>query len=416
MKNISLYIARRYFFSRQIKGIIHVISLISMLAILVGTTALICILSTFNGFENTVSKLYSIFESDIKITPVKGKFFHLDATQLKQLREMPSLSGVSPIIEDNAAIYYGDVQYIATCKGMEPAFLHSNGLDTMIFEGDRTLMKAGVPLAVLGAGVASNLSQTSLDANVPLQIYMPSKDADLTMAITNLTELLRSEDIRIGGLFTVQQDYDSKYILLPLDNLRKLTEQAEDYTAVELNLIDKSKLLQTKLLVQNIVGAEYKVQDRYQQQPLLYKLMRNEKFVVYLILSFVLLIASFNLIGALLMVATDKKKDMAVLLSMGLTQAKLNKVILWQGLMLSIGGGVLGMLLGAIIVWLQMQYGFVKLSSNSTFVIQAYPVAMKWIDFIQVFLTIVGIGLLTAWLPAKTISKQININLIRDRG
>lgn len=414
---LSFFIARHYFFSRRVKGIIHVISTISMLAVLVGSLALVSILSTFNGFENLVAGLYTVFEADVKITAARGKYFELPESKLAQIRALEGVKAVSPIIEDNAAVNYKDNTYIITLKGMEPGFLHEKGLDSMVYDGTPYLMRNGVPNAILGAGVAQQLDEGGLEASSPLHIYMPRQNAELMAnPLADPTSLMVEKQAAIGGLFSVQQDFDNRYVLVPLSLARALTEQPEKMTAAEVVLHPGKDANRLKKKIAAILGPSFKVLDRYEQQPIVYKLMRNEKLVVYMVLSFVLLIASFNLVGALLMVATEKRRDLAVFLALGATPRSLRAIVAWQGLLLSMTGGLLGMGLGALIVWLQQQFGFITLGSNTTFVVSAYPVAMRAGDFLLVFTTVVVVGLLTALWPAFIASRRIDVGLLREQG
>lgn len=414
---LSFFIARHYFFSRRVKGIIHVISTISMLAVLVGSMALVSILSTFNGFENLVAGLYTVFEADVKITAARGKYFELPESKLAQIRALEGVKAVSPIIEDNAAVNYKDNTYIITLKGMEPGFLHEKGLDSMVYDGTPYLMRNGVPNAILGAGVAQQLDEGGLEASSPLHIYMPRQNAELMAnPLADPTSLMVEKQAAIGGLFSVQQDFDNRYVLVPLSLARALAEQPEKMTAAEVVLHPGKDANRLKKKIAAILGPSFKVLDRYEQQPIVYKLMRNEKLVVYMVLSFVLLIASFNLVGALLMVATEKRRDLAVFLALGATPRSLRAIVAWQGLLLSMTGGLLGMGLGALIVWLQQQFGFITLGSNTTFVVSAYPVAMRAGDFLLVFATVVVVGLLTALWPAFIASRRIDVGLLREQG
>lgn len=410
--NLPFFIARRYFFSRKISAVIHIIAGISMIGITVGTFALIAILSTFNGFEEIVSRLYNTFDSDLKITPAQGKYFTIDSAQLQQIRGMDGVQAVTPVIEENALVIFREKQTIATIKAIDPAYLPSTGIDTMIYLGDSFLAYEGRQYALLGAGVAGKLGAPGFDDEYALHIYVPKKDQRV---ILSAEKAFNQKNIYAAGIFSVQQEFDSRYILVPLDFARDLTQEPERITSLEVNVRADEDIEPLREKMGTLLGPGLRIHDRYQQQPMMYKVMKTEKLMVYLILSFVLLIAAFNLIGALLMLAIEKQQDMATLLSMGATPQLIRNIIFSEGIILSLGGAILGMITGFIVCWLQMKYGFLKIAEGSTFVIKAYPIAFNIWDFVLVFITVIVLGFLASWYPAVTAHRKLDVGLLKSR-
>ncbi len=410
--NLPFFIARRYFFSRKISNVIHIIAGISLAGIMVGAFALITILSAFNGFEEVVSKLYNTFDSDLKISPVKGKYFEPDSAKMVQIRKLPGIAAVTPVIEENALVKYREKQTIATFKAIDPPYLRSTGIDSMIFLGEPVLNEDDVDFTLVGAGVGSKLGLQGYDENYLVQIYVPKKGEH---TVLNPEKAFNRKGIFCGGIFSIQQDFDSRYLLLPISFARELVQEEKKVTGLEINVKADDNVEKTGKQVAEILGEDFKVLDRYQQQPLLYKVMRSEKLAVYLVLSFILLIAAFNLIGALLMLAIEKKKDMAILMSMGATPKLIQNIIMLEGLILSFTGAVAGIILATIVCWLQMKYGFVKIAEGSTFVIQAYPIAFKIWDFVLVLVTVIVLGFVASYYPAHLANRKTDVDALRGR-
>ncbi len=406
-------IARRYFFSRQIKGVVHVISGISLLAITVGTFALITVLSVFNGFEALVSQLFNTFDSDLKLLPEKGKYFVLSAEELAKIRGLEGVMAVSPIIEENALFVYRDNQTVGTFKAMLPEFLPSTGIDTMIRLGEGILAEDGVNYSLVGADVATKLKLPGIDEFNPVQIYLPKRGRVNTL---DPTQSFHIESVNQGGIFSTLQEFDSKYMLIPLSLGSALVEQDTAFTSYEVNLASEQKRKVIQQEIAAIVGEQVKVLDRFQQQPTLYKVMRSEKLGTYLILTFILLIAAFNLTGALMILAIEKQRDAGILQTIGLTVGATRRIILMDGLLYSVGGGLVGLLLGTVICYLQQQYGFVPISSGeSTFVVKAFPVRFKVSDFFLVLVTVTALGALASWYPARNAFRLDTVRLLKGR-
>ncbi|MDQ3073357.1 MAG: ABC transporter permease, partial [Bacteroidota bacterium] len=410
--NFPFFIARRYFFAKSIPNVIHIIAGISLAGITLSGFALITILSVFNGFEDLVSRLYNTFDPDLKIIPATGKYFLPDEKKIDSIRNLPYVEAVSPVLEDNFVIIYKEEQSIATFKAIEPAYLKTTGIDSMMSAGEPIIEDEDNYYALLGAGVRAKLSLPGKDLQHPMEVIIPRKSVPFNQAFPQ--QNLNRRLIMAGGVFSVQQDFDSRYVLLPLEFARELTEEPKKVTSLEIRLKKKANLGRAQNQVEDIMGQNVRVLDRRQQQPSLYKVMRTEKVAVYLILTFILIIAAFNMVGALLMLAIEKKKDMMLLESFGATPENIKNIILYEGLLLSFTGGMAGLALGALVCWLQMQYGFVKIAQGGTFVVNAYPVAFDFTDFILVFVTVVVMGFLASWFPATTAYRKISASELKS--
>jgi len=329
--NLPFFIARRYFFSRKIPNVIHIISGISLLGIMVVSFALITILSAFNGFEDVVNRLYNTFDSSVKIIPAKGKYLLPDSAKISEISKIRGITAMSGVIEDGALLIYHDRQAFCTIKAIEPSYLHSMHIDSMVFLGDAVLHEDHRDYTIIGAGIAGKLNIAGADELHPIQVYVAKKGK---MTILNPENALNMKNILCSGIFSVQQDFDNKYILMPIDFARELLDEPNKVTSIEINLDSTANINKTIERISYIMGSDYQVLDRQHQQPVLYRVMKIEKLAVYLVLSFVLLIAIFNLIGALLMLAIEKKKDMAVLISMGGNSALIRNIIFFEGILL----------------------------------------------------------------------------------
>lgn len=414
--NLPLYFARKYMFSKKISNVIHVISLVSLIGVTVGSFALIVVLSVFNGFEDVVVSLYNSFDSDFKVIPGKGKYFDpaKDVPGIKskeeflsQIEETGGVKKATLVIEENALVKYEKSQTIARLKAIEPSYLYSMGLDSMVVMGKAALKKDGAPAAILGAGIAGKIDMNYYSEWSPVNIYIPKKKK--TGFVMDPRRAFHRKRITPGGIFSIQQDFDEKYILVPLDFIRPLVEEKTGVTAVEINLTPGTSPGEVREKIEMLMGEGFEVRDRFQQHAWLYQIMRSEKMAVYAILTFILLIAAFNLTGALLMVAIEKKKDLAILKGMGASGRVIRNIIFFQGILLSSMGAFLGIGLGTVVCWLQIKFGWVKITQGSTFVLSTYPVNFHLNDFIMVFITVVILGLIASYYPAHIAYRQLSV-------
>jgi lipoprotein-releasing system permease protein len=403
--NLQFFIAKRYLLSKKTHNIINIISGISVTGITVGTMALIIVLSVFNGFESLVESLYNTFDPDLKITANVGKTFNAPDLPKYEILNIPGVVRYTEVIEENALLRYHSKQYLATIKGVSPDFEHLGGLDSMVVEGRAILQRDSFNFAVPGYGIAYFLG---IDLNIPtdlLDVYMPNRTGNI--GSLSPEESFTSEPIMVSGIFSVQQDFDSKFVIVPLRFARQLTGYSDELTSVEIGLKPGTDVDQVQSKLAELTGGKFKVKNRFQQQEVLYKIMKSEKLAIFLILSFILLIATFNVIGSLSMLILDKKKDIAVLRSLGANDRLIRRIFFTEGLLITFSGAIVGLILGLIICWLQQRFGLLKLQTGAgTFVVDAYPVKMMFSDFALVFVTVSAIGMAAAWYPVRRISQR----------
>lgn len=400
--NFPFYIARRYLFSKKSHNIINIISAISVAGVAIGSMALIIVLSVFNGFQDLVVSLFNTFNPDLRITVAAGKTFIPDSLTEQRIRELPGVISLSEVIEENALMKYKEKQYIVTLKGVPDDYGRKSRLDTMVTEGRFLLRSPAGEFTVLGYGVGYYLDARLNDYMTPISVYAPSREAS-----PGMLQSFRQEVIFPSGFFSIQQDYDVKYALVPIGFTRRLFDYPREVTSLEVRTTPGADTKVITKQVQSLMGKNFVVKDRFRQQEMIYKIMKSEKWAIYLILSFILLIATVNVIGSLSMLILDKSKDIAVLRSMGAGERTVRRIFLTEGLMISSAGALAGMILGAIVCWIQLRFGVIKLgSADSTFVIDAYPVAMQAIDFVLVFVTVMVISFFAAWYPVRNIRKM----------
>jgi len=375
-----------------------------MVGVAVGTAALIIVLSVFNGFESVVKSLFSVFDPDIEITIVQGKTFHSNQLNEDQIRSLPGVISYTEVVEENALLYYKKQQYLATIKGVDSLYQHNSPLDSLLVTGEMTLQDDSLDFAVPGYGIAYFLD---IDMNAPdnfISVYIPKRKGNITGMPQ---ESFYSELIRPIGIFSVQQDFDDKYMLVPLRFARRLLDYSDEVTSIELRLAKGADTRSIQEKIATIAGPEFRVQNRFQQQEVLYKIMKTEKWAVFLILTFILIVASFNVVGSLSMLILDKQKDIGILRSLGARDATIKQIFFLEGLLITLTGALAGLILGLLVCILQLKFGFVKLQGGGSFIMDSYPVQMMLTDFIYVFITIALIGIASAWLPVKRISVML---------
>ena len=402
--NFPFYIARRYLFAKKSHHIINIISGISVVGVTIATLALIVVLSVFNGFEKLVISLFSTFNPEVQITIKEGKVFSLDKSSAERIKALPSVAYYTDVVEENALLKYKSKQFIVTMKGVSSDYLKMSHIDTMMVDGKFILENGQNDFAVIGAGIASKLDINLKDFQKPITVYLPKRSKSITLDPLNA---FNSENILPMGVFSIQQDIDIKYIFVPLRFARNLLDYKNEVTSVELGLQSGSDPSHVISEIKKIIGNKYQVKDRFQQQEILFKIMKSEKLSIFLILSFILLIATVNIIGTLTLLILDKKKDIAILTSLGADQKLIRKIFFLEGMMISLTGAVFGLLSGGIICWLQQEYKLVKLPPEGTFIINAYPIHLQFPDFIFVFLIVVLVGIIAVWYPVRKISQMM---------
>jgi lipoprotein-releasing system permease protein len=399
---LSTYIARRYLFAKKSRNAINVISAVSVAGVAVGTMALIIILSVFNGLETMVTAIFNKFDPDIKIVATQGKSFVADSTRLKLLANVKGLSCYSLTIEENALLKYGDRQYIATIKGVDDNYAMVSNIDSSMWDGEFILKNdKGRSFAVPGAGVAQYLG-LRINFITPLNIILPRKTGSTNF---NPETALKNIYIFPSGIFEVEKEYDSKYVYVPLEVARQLTEIDKGVTAVEIKFTKKADAQSVQKDITKIFGKGFTVQNRYQQQEIFYKVMKSERLAIFFILTLILIIASFNIIGSLTMLIIEKERDIEILKSLGADNTLIRRIFIFEGWLISIIGAIAGVILGFIICWLQHRFGLIKLQSQSL-IMDAYPVVMKLKDFIIVPGTVLLIGYWAALYPVRYLTKK----------
>lgn len=392
--NTSLFIARRYLFSKKSVNAINIISGISMLGVLVGSAALILILSVFNGIETQVVTLYSSFTSELKALPVKGKTFDPGPLHLDSLRKLPGMLSVTEVLEEKVLLRYGKGQFIGTVKGVSDDFLKNPQLDSTLQIGSFTLKENGENLAVIGASVQINLGINIKDIGSMLQIYSPRHNI---VSSFNPADEFVVRNIAPSGVFSVQRDFDD-IVITPIGFTRDLLDEPKKISYIEFNLQDKVNVDRMQRQLEKKLGEKFLVKNRYQQNTSLYKLLNAEKWAVFLILTFVVVIAIINIIGTLTMLVIDKRKDIAILTSLGADKSLVRQIFFFEGMLISLFGCVIGMAAGLIFALLQQHFGFI--SMGGTTMVQAYPVTLKLSDFLLVFVTVIGISVIASGISA----------------
>ncbi len=398
----AFYIARRYLISKKSVNVINLISGISVAGVTVGTIALVVILSVFNGLDFSIKSLFSRFDPDIKIVAAKGKSFELTDGNFDEVKHLNGVVSLTPVIEDDAILMYGKHEYFATVKGVPTNYNEISGLDSSSITSGRFLLEENqVPFAVVGQGVAYYLS-VGLTFIDPIQIFTLKKG---TSGRPNLANIFNHNMIYASGIFQNQQEIDSKYILVPFSYAQELYQMGNQVSAVELGLKKGVSADLVQLEISRILGEKFVIKTQFQQHELFYKVMQSEKWVIFLILAFVLVIASFNMLGSLLLLIIDKKTDIAVLQSMGANQKLIRTIFLFEGWMISLAGATFGVFLGVLICWIQIKFGILKIPGNDgSFIFSVYPVEVRISDLIAIFVLVTGIGFLAAWYPIRFIS------------
>jgi len=396
---LAFYIARRYLFSRKTQNVINVISGISILGITVGTFALVVILSAFNGLENLVISLFNSFDPDIKISLAEGKTFHKKDFPISEIKNLPGIIHYTEVMEESALLEHDKQQYIATIKGVSDAFTEMSGLDSMIISGNLTLKENGIPFAVVGQGIAYSLAISVNDFFNPLTIYMPKSGLKTNI---NPSNSFIKRKINVSGIFSIQKDFDTQFVLVPLSFAQELLQKKEQLSAVELGIDPDYDTNAMQESITKITGNKYLVKNRFEQHQLLYKIMKSEKWAVFLILTFILILAAFNSIASITMIVFDKKKDINTLSSMGASLSLIKGIFLIEGTLITLIGNILGLGLGLMICYLQNSYKLIKFEGN--FVTDSIPVHIQTADIFLIFGTVMVIGFITAWIPIRKIT------------
>lgn len=401
--NTSVYIAKRYLFSRKKVHAINIISGISMLGVFVGSAALIIIMSVFNGFEKVILNLYSNFSPELKIEAKLGKTFNPDTIHFNELQKDPRVFSYTRVLQEKALLRYGTKQFIGTLKGVSTDFLKNTDLDSTILSGSFTLRMDGRDYAVIGTTIQASLGVNVYDPNANLQIYSPRRNAS---ASANPLNEFVVRNITPSGVFGIQQDFDD-IVVVPLDFARDLLDEPRQVSSLEVNFKKGTSINAVQEELQEKIGRNFYIKNRAQQNTELYKTLNYERWSVFMILTFVLVIALFNIVGSLTMLVIDKKKDIAILTSLGAGKRLIQGIFFFEGMMISVAGCIAGLAIGLIFCILQQQYGLVRIN-GSLMVIDAYPVDIKVTDFGLVFLTVVIIAVIASGISARLSVKGLS--------
>jgi lipoprotein-releasing system permease protein len=402
--NTSSFIAGRYFRSKKKQNFITILSLISMVGVAISTMALVAVMSVFNGLEDLIRGLFSSFDSELQVTPVAGKSFVATEDWLNAIREVEGVEVITEVIEDNALLEYRGNQHIARVKGVSDNYFDHERFSKGYFWGDTTLGTDARPGAILGRGVAFALSVNLDDINSVLQIYYPK--APKSAASLDPNQLYAAGQVEPRGFFSIEQGVDNEYILVPLDFFKDLLNYGQKRTALELKVASGHSISTVQQAVQAHLGADFAVKNADEQHATLIRTVKLEKLVVFLTLTFILALASFNIFFSLSMLAIEKKKDLAVLKSIGAKNSLIRGIFLKQGALIAFSGAILGLILGLLLVGAQEKFGLISLGIASG-VVDAYPVRIHWPDLGWISLAVVTITLLASWRPAW-IAAQVN--------
>ncbi|MFT2009735.1 ABC transporter permease [Pontibacter sp. 13R65] len=406
--NVPFLIAKRYFFSRKKRNIISIISNIAMIGVAVGTMALIIVLSVFNGLEDLIRAIYSSFDPDLKISVVEGKSFETDTEFMNRIRRTPGVAVVSEVIEDNALLRYNDRQMVVKVKGVSENFFEQNQIDSSIVEGHFDLYRNDEYFAVVGRGVQYQLSIRPSNQFVSLQFLYPRNTKFNPL---NPEGSFNSLPIRPGGVFAIERQYDDAYVFVPLNFAEELLEYGRRRTSLEIKVEDGHSIETVKKALQSTLGTAFKVQDSDEQHTSLLRAVKVEKLFVFITFAFILLIASLNIFFSLSMLVIDKKKDIAILASMGATATTIRNIFLFEGALVAFIGATYGLSLGMLVCNLQESFGLVSMGM-ATSIVDSYPVKMQVSDFVFTGLAIVIITLLVSIRPAyKAASMSVTENI-----
>lgn len=395
--------AWRYFKAKKSTNAINIISWISIVAIIIGTAALILVLSVFNGFEGLVKSLYSSFYTDLKISPATGKHITVTNEQLQKMKGLKGIKNFSLVVEEKALLQNGEYQSVVYMKGVDDNYRYVSGVANHLVKGNYDLGTIDAPNIIIGAGV-ENAIHIQADRNLfTLKIYLPRKSSSEQI---NLLEDISADTINSAGTFLIQQDFDNKYGITNIGFLKRaLGLDPDQYSNIEIALNNSSDADEVKKELENIFGTNYLIQNKFEQNQSLYSVMNLERWVIYAVLSLILVVAAFNMIGALTMLVLEKQKDVSVLHALGGNRSFIQKIFLSEGMLIAIIGGGVGMLLALLIAWMQLTFHLIPLQGGS-FLIDYFPVKLRLTDFLLVGATVFVIALIASWIPARKAATQ----------
>jgi lipoprotein-releasing system permease protein len=399
--NLPLFIARKYFLSKKKQNFINIISMLSMLGVAVGTMALVIVLSVFNGLEELIRGLNQNFDPELKIEATKGKSFQLSSEMLESIKATPGVEIVTQVVEDNAYVKYKNDEMVVKLKGVEGNFIDHHRMDRNITQGRLVLEEDGVYYAILARGVQNALSINRLNNMYALTFYYPKRQRTSGLNAANLTN---QKVILPGGVYAIEKQYDMNYVIVPLDFAVSLFDYGDRRTSLEIKVGENHTITNVKKRLSSLMGNDFKVRTSEDIHAEFFNILKIEKFFVFIILSFILAIASFNIFFSLTMLAIDKQKDIAILSAMGAGKKLIKSIFLTEGAIISLTGAISGLFLGMVICMIQQQSGIISMGMESA-VVDAYPVKMQFPDFIYTGLSIIIITMLSSYRPAVIASR-----------
>ena len=406
--NLPFYIARRYLFSKKKHNAINIISGISVCGVALATLALVCTLSVSNGFQDMVAGFFTAFDPELKITIREGKVFEPQGAAFQEVRSLPEIGVWTETLEENAMVQYKDGQAMAIIQGVEDNFEELTSIDSLLYgAGEFILHDSIVDYGVLGVELISELG-TGLQFVDPLQVYAPKRNVRVNMANPSAS-FNRDYLFSPGVVFVVnQQKYDARYILTSLSFARNLFNYDTEVSAVELKLKPGADVTAVQRKITRILGDEFVVLDRYEQQADVFRIMEIEKFISYLFLTFILAIACFNVIGSLSMLILDKREDVETLRNLGADDRLIARIFLFEGRLISLFGALSGIVLGLLLCYIQQRFGIISLGGgNGSFIVDAYPVSVHVTDVVLIFITVITVGFLSVWYPVHYLTRRL---------
>lgn len=397
--NFPFFIAKRYFSTKKNSNFVHVISWVSLVGVTIGTAALILVLSVFNGFEDLILKMYNSFDPHLKITLVEGKVF----SPANIIIDSPEIEEKAYVLEEKVLLKYQEKEFVAIVKGVSPSYKQLTNFDSLLVDGSYIDIYENNNVGVVGRGVAYYLSMGLGTMFEQLKIFVPNRSAK---TLLNPQTAFKQGSILPVGVFGIQAEIDEQYIITPLAFIQNLAERDEKISAIEIKLKDVDKMLEVQEQLQAQLGTKFVIKNRLEQQEFLYKILNTEKLAVFLILAFIMIIATFNIVGSLSILMLDKKQDITTFKSFGVIENEIQAIFFNKSMLTIISGIFIGLFIGLLLAFLQQNYGFISIGSGS-FVVNSYPVVIKLMDIFVVAITVLVIGLLASWYPAKVLSKKI---------
>jgi lipoprotein-releasing system permease protein len=399
--NIALYIARRYLFSGKSKNAVNIITAISLLGVAIGTLALVVVLSVFNGFESLIKSMYQEVNSDFVIRSTHSKSFNAKDLNIEELKAIAPWSSIQEVYEEKVLLRNDDKEHIAKLKGVSiwPS-TDSLIIEKHIFKGNSFRNYSSDNWAIVGQSLAYTLSLSVHQTN-PLKVFVPNPVAKVNSLND---EVFLQKNLFVSGVYSIQSEYDASYLITSLKGIREYLNKEGFLTSVELNSDENLEGIQKD--IESLLGDEFTIENRFQQQEFLYKVLQTEKWAIFFILAFILLIATFNIVASVIMIVLEKRKDISSLWAMGTPVKTIQKIFFYEGFLITFFGGSLGLLVGVVLCFAQQEYGFIKLGEQGSFIVNTYPVEVQWADVGLIMLTVMSIGILVTSIPVSFIKRK----------